>query len=82
MTGKEAMSKIIGVDIDGSIEWHAASIGATDYDTMCGIDAFDPDLGHQGTVSAVRGTKITCQQCKTMFYGFRALGLRQSDFAD
>lgn len=80
MPGEETMSKIIGVEIDGRVEWHAASIGATDYDTMCSVDAFDPDIGHQGTVPAVRGTKITCLQCKSMFNGFRALGLRQSDF--
>lgn len=76
------MSKIIGVDIDGRVEWHAASIGATDHNTMCGVDAFDPSIGHKGTVPAVSGTKINCPQCKTIFNGFRALGLRQSDFAD
>ena len=74
--------KIIGVDIDGQVEWHAASIGATDYHTMCGLDAIDPEIGHQGTVPAVRGAKINCLQCKAMFDGFRALGLRSSDFAD
>lgn len=76
------MSKIIGVDIDGRIEWHAAGIGSAGYDTMCGVDAFDPNIGHQGTVPAVRGVKINCLQCKSMFDGFRSLGLRKSDFED
>jgi hypothetical protein len=72
--------KIIGVDIDGSTEWHAIGIGSNDYDTMCGVDAHDPDIGHFGTVVAKRGQKITCIQCRAMWSGFVALRLRASDF--
>ena len=74
-------SKVIGVSIDGRVEWHGASVGPTDYHTMCGIDAEDPQIGHFGTVAAKRGQKINCFQCKAIWLGVRALRLRETDFA-
>lgn len=73
--------KVVGVNVDGHIEWHARGIGSNDYDTMCGVDANDPDIGHFGTVQPHRGAKITCSQCRSMFEGFKSLRLRSSDFA-
>lgn len=73
--------KMIGVRVEDTVEWHAAGIGPNDYDTMCGIDANDPQIGHYGTVQAKRGTKISCKQCRAMFEGFKSLRLRDSDFA-
>lgn len=73
--------KIVGVSVDGETQWHAVNIGPTDHHTMCGIDADDPAIGHAGTVTAPRGQKIDCEQCLTMWRGFRSLGLRASDFA-
>lgn len=74
------MKKIIGVNIDGVTVWHAKNIGPTDHDTMCGIDADDPILGHLGSVLPPQGTKIDCSKCKFIFIGFRRLGLRKSNF--
>ena len=74
------MSNVIGVTIDGETEWHVVSIGATDHNTMCGIDADDPNIGHTGTVEPKRGQKINCQTCKTMWLGMRSLRLRAANF--
>jgi len=75
------MKKVVGTNIDGRVEWHARPISSNDYHTMCGVDAYDPDIGHHGTVEPPKGQKITCLQCRAMWEGFRALGLRDSDFA-
>lgn len=75
------MSKAIGVNIDGVIGWHAPNAGYMDYDTLCGIDAYDEPIGHLGTVNPKRRQKIDCELCKAIFDGFRDLKLRGSDFA-
>lgn len=74
------MKNIIGVIVDGETEWHARGVGPSDYDTLCGTDANDPTLGHQGTLQPRRGQKITCWQCHTIWRGVRELNLRQSSF--
>lgn len=71
--------KVIGVDINGEIEWHIVGV-MHDYDTACGLDANDPTLGHQGVVEAKRSQKITCEQCRDLWLRLRELRLRQSDF--
>ncbi len=73
------MSKAIGVDISGVVEWHVKG-NTLDYNTLCGLDANDPAIGHNGTVEPKRGQKITCEECKNMFNLFRDLKLRISDF--
>lgn len=75
------MSRIIGVVIDGETSWHAANSGPTDYDTLCGLDANDPTIGHTGLVKWQRGQKITCAVCHGIWSGLAALRLRKSDFA-
>lgn len=74
------MSKVLGVDIDGVVEWHAPNVAGPDYDTLCGVDADDPAIGHEGLIPAKRGQKITCMQCKMIWEGVVALKLRKSNF--
>jgi hypothetical protein len=52
--------------------------GYGDYDTLCGIDANDPFIGHLGTVSVAINTKIDCAACKAIFE--TAKNYRRSDF--
>ena len=75
------MAKIIGVLIEDRQTWHAAGIFA-DYDTLCGIDANDPNIGHNGTIEPKSGQKIDCSTCKTMWLNMRALRLRATDFEE
>jgi hypothetical protein len=75
------MSKAVGVLIDGVVEWHAPGVAGPDYDTLCGIDANDPTIGHHGLVPAKRGQKITCMNCKMIWEGVVALNLRMASFA-
>lgn len=73
------MSKAIGVETDDGTEWHAPGV-VSDYDTLCGTDAGDPTIGHHGLVTAKRGQKITCDQCRNVWKGVMALRLRARDF--
>lgn len=73
------MSKAVGVMIDGEVSWHAPASGAGDYDTLCGIDANDPEIGHAGTVEPKRGRKIECASCRGIWEAARPL--RATDFA-
>lgn len=73
------MTKAIGVDQDGEVVWHAHGV-SNDYDTLCGMDANDPHIGHHGLVDAKRGQRITCVVCHTIWSNTVALKLRQSDF--
>lgn len=73
------MSKAIGVREDGEVVWHVPGV-VQDYDTLCGTDADDPELGHQGTVKPKRGQKITCVQCKAIWQATMALKIRATDF--
>jgi hypothetical protein len=74
------MSKAVGVVIDGEVEWHAPGVVGPDYDTLCGIDSNDPQIGHQGLVSPKRGQKITCALCKSIWGSVMAMNLRKSNF--
>lgn len=76
------MKKVVGVEVDGVLTWHAVGVGPTDHDTLCGIDANDPAIGHTGSVEARRGQKIDCRQCKFIWKNLRELNLRKSDFAE
>lgn len=73
------MSKVIGVVEDGQVVWHAGGV-VQDYDTLCGTDSDDPDLGHGGLVTAKRGQKITCEQCQSIWKATMELKLRKTDF--
>lgn len=70
----------IGVLIDGSETWHAPAVSGNGYDTLCGIDANDPAIGHGGTIPTKRGQKITCLECYTIWSGMVALRLRRRNF--
>lgn len=74
------MSKaIVGVDILGEISWHVAGV-ASDYTTLCGIDACDPEIGHNGVVDTPKGQKVTCQQCYHMWERLQRMNLREASF--
>jgi hypothetical protein len=78
---KDALSqKAIGVEVDGSVEWHVPGVAGADYATLCGLDGNDPAVGQTGTVGAPRGTKINCRECRTIWQRLRQLKLRDSDF--
>ena len=81
-TKPDLMTKVVGVLIDGAVSWLVKSVGISDYDTACGIDAFAQSIGGQGTVDPTRGQKIDCDQCKMLWQGFKELKLKASDFAD
>ncbi len=74
------MRKVIGVVINGEITFHAPDASGADYDTLCGIDANDPTIGHGGRVAAPKGQKINCGTCRTIYDCFISLKLRRSDF--
>lgn len=74
------MSKAVGILINGEVEWHAPGHGATDYNSLCGLDADDPKIGHGGLVSANRGQKITCMTCKVIWESVLEMRLRKTDF--
>jgi hypothetical protein len=73
------MNKVVGIATDDGTEWHVRSV-IGDYDTLCGLDANDPAIGHAGLVTAKRGQKVTCEQCKGLWEGLTALRLRASNF--
>ncbi len=74
------MTKAVGVILDGVDTWHAHGVHS-DYNTLCGIDADDPTIGHDGLTEHIpRGQKITCEQCWSIWRNMRALRLRESDF--
>jgi hypothetical protein len=73
------MTRAVGVVIDGEVTWHAPGV-FDDYATLCGIDAHDPAIGQQGTVEPMRGQKIECGTCKTIWTNTIALKLRGPDF--
>lgn len=73
------MGKAVGVQVGDLIEWHAPSV-TNEYDTLCGLDAEDSKIDTHGLVQAGRGQKITCEQCKTIWEGVKALRLRSTDF--
>lgn len=74
------MSKAVGVLIDGVATWHAPGVSGPDYDTLCGIDANDPAVGHEGLIPAKRGQKITCGECRRVWERVVALNLRKASF--
>jgi hypothetical protein len=76
-----ASGKVVGVLIEGESTWHAPHAGPGDYNTLCGIDADDPSIGHQGVIETPPGQKITCAQCKLIWEGVRALRLTSRHFA-
>lgn len=76
------MTKVIGVESDGSVEWHIPGCGGGDYATLCGMDGNDPCVGQTGTLPARRGQKITCRYCRQIWLELTALGIRRSDFVN
>lgn len=72
-------TKAVGIMQDGEVVWHAIGV-YHDYDSLCGIDANDPKIGHEGSVPAKRGQKITCAQCHTIWRNIIALRLREGSF--
>ena len=74
-------AKVIGVDIDGHMEWHAPSVLSGGYATLCGLDGHDERTGQRGVSPAPRGQKITCPQCKLLWQGVMLLKLDPDDFA-
>lgn len=67
----------VGVKLDTGITVHCAA-GYGDYDTLCGIDSNDPQIGHFGTVPVAINTKIDCPACQGIFRA--AKQYRESDF--
>ena len=75
------MSKVIGVIVGETTEWHAVNgVAGPDYATLCGLDPNDSTVGHYGTVEPKRGQKITCQECYNIWRGVTDMRLRESSF--
>lgn len=64
-----------------TIEWHVVSTAGGDYLTACGMDGNDPTVGQHGSVPPTRGAKVTCASCYGIWLGFKALTLRDGNFA-
>lgn len=73
------MTELVGVMIDGELTVHAPGV-SSDYDTLCGIDADDPKIGHEGRVPVHPTKFITCQMCYVVWKRTLELGLREKDF--
>lgn len=75
------MSKVIGLNLGDTVEWHAVNgVAGVDYHTLCGIDADDPGIGHFGTVEPKRGQKIECRACYNIWRGVAEMNLREASF--
>lgn len=72
------MTESVKVKTQEGVEYHAQSSGYTDYDTLCGIDADDPRIGHFGKEPSNK--KITCEACRAIWRGTLALKLKEKDF--
>jgi hypothetical protein len=56
----------VAVKTDEGISVHCMA-GHGDWDTLCGIDANDPTIGHLGTVPVACNTKIDCVACRNIW---------------
>ncbi len=74
-------SKVVGVEVEGVVEWHVPGVAGADYATLCGLDGADPSIGQTGLRVAPRGTKINCRECGSIWKRLKSFQLRQSDFA-
>lgn len=72
--------RIVALKIDGEIQIHAAGDGFGDYDSLCGIDADDPKVGHEGYAELPKKAKIDCAACYSHFLSAKTL--RKSDFSE
>lgn len=73
------MGNIIGVVMEGEETlFHIEGNPITDHDTLCGIDADDPEIGHLGTIQAPKNQKANCWQCRDIFEFVQPL--KRSDF--
>ena len=69
----------IAIVIDGEITIHACGEGVGgDFDTLCGIDANDPTIGHTGTAPMPKGGKIDCKSCHNVWLAAKCV--RKTDF--
>lgn len=71
--------QLVGVMIDGQKTVHAPNVGGS-YDTLCGIDADDPKIGHGGKFEPHHTEFIDCETCYSIWKGLVAMGLRLKDF--
>jgi hypothetical protein len=58
--------RVVAIKIDGVVSVHAVGDNGN-YDTLCGIDANDSSVGHEGVVRLpwVRA-RIGCEACKSI----------------
>lgn len=73
---------LVGMCGDPVYEYHIRSVDGTGYDTLCGLDAHDPDIGTYGSFPAPAGKKVTCQQCTDVYFGVKALRLSTTNFTN
>lgn len=70
-------SRRIATIIDGKREVHMVG-GPHDYDTACGLDMNDPEIGHYISEITETTDKIDCPQCRVIWQDARLYKL--SDF--
>jgi hypothetical protein len=73
--------QLVGVIIDGVQTVHAPACGSGTYDTLCGIDADDPKIGHGGKFEPHHTKFIDCAACYAIWKGVTEMRLRRSDFS-
>ena len=73
-------SAIVGVLTDNEMMFHLPASGVSNYDSLCGIDADDPAIGHNGFVNVPKGQKVNCASCKGIYLLIRDLKVRVTDF--
>lgn len=64
----------VAVKTDEGISVHCGN-ACGDFDTLCGIDSNDPNIGHFGTVPVACNTKIDCKTCRSIWNTCRAYRL-------
>lgn len=64
---------------EDSIIIHAHVDPGGDYDTLCGLDLDDPEIGHYSK-PATRSDLINCQGCKDIFKRLRKYKITDFDW--
>jgi len=77
---KKKKVKIIGILLDGEPTFHIPNCSGSDYHSLCGIDADDPDIGHGGIIDIPKGQRINCPVCRMEWENLMKLKLKMSDF--
>lgn len=71
------MSGYVAIEIEGVAQTHASGHPTGNYDTLCGLEANDPGIGHK-LVGVIIGSRIDCDHCIALIRA--AKEYRERDF--